>query len=357
MTTKGYVQTILVDISNMDIDSLRLNLKEEYTYQDVPKETFLDGLNSVFSFFKLGRDTHLILYPGVCGSRACENCGKKGYQFVGNKSKRYIDLIFFIEQDDIKDIFFCKYLKTEQEVEGLDASTEAVFSRDQEASFVEPPQYWEHVAQAKTAYYEVFAHPPRQFDIAGFIAWIKKYENLYQQIGPYRSEDPDMRWTNFLKLYRELNQFSSFVEMHHATCLEASKLSEQIKTEDELVEWLLQYEEMGEKASFGLKHCLRKRDGHFSLELDDTIYLKDPKIHNVRPFLRFFEDNFYPMFDKYAVFTRKEIYKLSKHENLKQFGLNVESLRYHIEHRKEQSSLGVSIPFHIDQSPLIEPPF
>ena len=357
MITKGYVQTILADISNMDIESLQLNLKEEFTYQEVPKETFLSGMNSVFSGFKCAGDTHLIVYPGVCGSRACINCGKKGYQFVGNKSKRHTDLIFITEGDDILDIFHCSYLKTEQEVEGLGISTEAIFSRDQEADFVEPPYYRENVAFARSAYSELSNHPPRQFDIAGLLNWLEKYDSLYQQIGPYKYEDPQMRWTNFLRVYREISQFCSFVETYHTACVEASASAEQLKTEEELLEWLLKFEDMGETASFSLKYCLRKRYGHFALELDDTIYLKDPKIHSVKPFLSFFEKNFDAMFDKYAVFTRNQIYQLSRHDNLKQVGLNVNSLRYHVEHRKEQETQGELIPFFVDTSKLIEPPF
>lgn len=104
----------------MDIAKLRLHLKDEYTYDDTTKKIFLNEIEEVFEAHKNSGDTELHIYEGACaGSMICDNCGKKGYRFVGNHSKNYMDLVFEIEGDDIKYIYDCMNFKTDVHIEDL----------------------------------------------------------------------------------------------------------------------------------------------------------------------------------------------------------------------------------------------
>lgn len=103
----------------MDIDKLRLDLKDEYTYEETTKELFLNEIEAVFKAHKYCGDTELLISKGACGSKTCDNCGVKGYRFVGNHSKNYMDLLFVMEGDDIKDIFECVQFKTDVGIDGL----------------------------------------------------------------------------------------------------------------------------------------------------------------------------------------------------------------------------------------------
>jgi hypothetical protein len=96
----------------MDIAKLRLQLKDEYTYDETTKEIFLKEIESVFEAQRNLGDTELIVYEGACIGKKCDNCGKRGYRFVGNHSRSYIDLLFEIEEDEIKDITACAKFKT-----------------------------------------------------------------------------------------------------------------------------------------------------------------------------------------------------------------------------------------------------
>jgi hypothetical protein len=78
----------------MDIAKLRLQLKDDYTYDETTKEIFLNKIESVFEAQKNLGDTELIIYKGACAGKKCDNCGKKGYRFIGNHSRSYIDLLF-----------------------------------------------------------------------------------------------------------------------------------------------------------------------------------------------------------------------------------------------------------------------
>lgn len=80
---------------------------EDYKYSR--KLYFLRDLELTFSKFKELGDTIIIPNFG-----SCEGCNKGcyGYQFVGNNSKNYFDLIFEKEAvDRIKGIKECSYLK------------------------------------------------------------------------------------------------------------------------------------------------------------------------------------------------------------------------------------------------------
>jgi hypothetical protein len=120
MPTTTFIQTILSAFAAMDIDGLRLFLKDKYTYQETTKKIFLNKIEEVFEAYKNSGDTELLVYKGACsGSKKCDNCGKKGYRFVGNHSKNYMDLLFEIESDNIKDIFDCMHFKTDVDIENL----------------------------------------------------------------------------------------------------------------------------------------------------------------------------------------------------------------------------------------------
>ena len=109
---RSYLQSILNHFVNMDITKLRLYLKGEYTYDETTKEIFLNEIESVFEVQRNLGDTKLLVYEGSCIGKKCDNCGKKGYRFVGNHSKSYIDLLFEIEGDEINDITDCAQFKT-----------------------------------------------------------------------------------------------------------------------------------------------------------------------------------------------------------------------------------------------------
>jgi hypothetical protein len=103
----------------MDIGRLRYFLKYEYTYEDTTQKIFLDEMERIFDSFRNTGDTELLLYNGACVGKTCENCGMNGYRFVGNISKNYLDLIFEIEGNDIKDIFECVQFETDVDIERL----------------------------------------------------------------------------------------------------------------------------------------------------------------------------------------------------------------------------------------------
>ena len=71
LTQSIYLKSILGYFTSMDMDSLRLHLKDEYCYQDTTKEIFLTEVESIFEAHKNSGDTDLIPYEGKCAGKIC----------------------------------------------------------------------------------------------------------------------------------------------------------------------------------------------------------------------------------------------------------------------------------------------
>lgn len=100
------VDAVFYFLQRLDMDMLKLVL-EEATYQDFDKRTFLRKLSYALESFLEKGDTYLNVYPGTCVSTACDNVSCFGYSFIGNKTANYMDLIFDVKADKVKDIYEC----------------------------------------------------------------------------------------------------------------------------------------------------------------------------------------------------------------------------------------------------------
>jgi len=92
----------------MDIEMIALLLNDAPTYQDFPKEVFIEKLSRTFDEFKEKGDTFLNAIQGTCG--ICDK-SKNGFMFIGNASKQYMSLIFDMEGNVAKDVFECAKMK------------------------------------------------------------------------------------------------------------------------------------------------------------------------------------------------------------------------------------------------------
>ncbi|MFM6935174.1 MAG: hypothetical protein ACKOXP_06995 [Flavobacteriales bacterium] len=97
-------------MQSMDIDMLYTLLDDQLTYQEFHRNEFLLKLERVMEDFKSNGDTFLNAIEGRCGD--CYK-DKSGYLFVGNNSKRYMNLLFDLEKGEIKDLFECSNFKTQ----------------------------------------------------------------------------------------------------------------------------------------------------------------------------------------------------------------------------------------------------
>lgn len=147
MTTRPQLNTqldaVVFFISKMDADMVSTLLDGAYTYQDYSKSSFIKKLDELFFKFSQSGDFHLLMERGEC--YGC-SCGSKGYSFIGNKSKSYIDFIFITnDENQVIDIYECdefnnkstKHRKKKRLF--LDACTE--FDLEEDGFFDDDPNF------------------------------------------------------------------------------------------------------------------------------------------------------------------------------------------------------------------------
>jgi hypothetical protein len=98
----------------MDSNMLNLILDKNLPYQDYEKKMFVKKLSYAFDEFLSRGNSYLNRFEGKCTSNICTNANCKGFSFVGNSSKDYMDLILEIKNNKVTDIYECsKFINSE----------------------------------------------------------------------------------------------------------------------------------------------------------------------------------------------------------------------------------------------------
>jgi hypothetical protein len=333
----------------MDIVNLRLHLKDEYTYEDTTKEIFLKQIEAIFEAHKNSGDTELLIYKGSCAGKRCENCGKKGFRFVGNHSKNYMDLLLEIEGDDIKDIYYCSYFKPDVEIDGIGTKAFIYFNEDDRISFKRTPDYWFKVYSASAAYNEIITKPPIRINFEELSNWVDKHSVTDELIGRFNVFKPKMRWTHFSTLYDDFQKIRTYISYYNEF-VQANYFISQIKTEQELIDWLLANEALYEAATFDLKYSLVKEGEFYLLERPNQIIFYGEEFDQTFSFIYFYMENYDNLLQKYNTYTAKE--ESGLYNNHKSGDDDIFSLRFHLEKRKAMEAEGISLAFYINQEEM-----
>ena len=102
---KTQLDAVIHFITKMDAEMVSSLLNDNYTFQDYSKSLFTRKLGDLFWEFSQLGDFQLIKERGEC--YGCSR-GVKGYTFIGNNSRSYIDLVFIeSEGKELLDIYEC----------------------------------------------------------------------------------------------------------------------------------------------------------------------------------------------------------------------------------------------------------
>ena len=350
MSPNSYLQTVLQYFRLMDISNLQRCLKDEYSYQDTTKEIFLNKVESIFKAYKNSNDIELIVYEGKCAGRMCDNCGKKGYRFVGNKSKNYFDLLFETEGDDIKDIYHCEQFKIFERIEDLGTRATIEIDLDDQVTFDKTPEYWSKVYAADDAWKEIITTPPRLIDFNDLCYWVDKHSITDSLIGSFDMFEGIMKWSAFSSLYADLKEVRSYITNHIEELELANHQANQIQTEQDLIDWLVKYEDIHGEASTIIKYCFVKINGNFRLYIKNPILFNDPVFDATLCFMKYFQDHFDDVFQKYSTYTDVENSILYNTAGRRADGVAIFSLKYHLANRKALAEVGIEVPFYLSRS-------
>jgi hypothetical protein len=358
MPQNTYFQAILSYFASLDIASLRIHLKEEYSYQDSTKLIFLSKLEKVFNKFKSSGDTELLIYPGACAGKGCDNCDVKGYRFVGNNSKNYMDLLFEVAAGDIIDIIDCPHFETEVEILGLGTKADIYFDSDEHVTFRKTPEYLEKVVSATNAYSELVIDPPKQLNFKEIGNWLDKHSELNARLGSYEMFGPTFKWTPFSRLYDELQVFKSYISDHLNELAQANISFNEIVSEQNLIDCVLKYESIYDEASSDLQYSFKKVGENYILNERDLILFSGEEFFQTLNFVEFYKIHYWELLSKYTTYTEDEISRLFNNSNSQTETSEILSLKFHLEKRKELEKLGINIPFNINKTnDESDPPF
>lgn len=111
------LEKVLVEATKrLDIEMLKEFYVHVEDYKHSRKLYLLEDVETALDTFKALGDT--LLEPNLGYCKRC-NKGCHGYQFVGNNSRNYVNLLFDNEADNIKGIVECGDLKVIKKVKEL----------------------------------------------------------------------------------------------------------------------------------------------------------------------------------------------------------------------------------------------
>lgn len=99
-------------ISKFDLEMIDAILDEQYNYNDYGKEELLYNLKVVFEQFTEEGDTFLEVHYNSCDCSFSNSCNQ-AVTFIGNESKRYLDLLIETKEGHVVDIYECTSMQDE----------------------------------------------------------------------------------------------------------------------------------------------------------------------------------------------------------------------------------------------------
>lgn len=343
-----YLETILKCYSSMDIDRLQFYLKDDYSYQDTTKEVFIKEIGKIFKEHKNTGDTELVIYEGKCAGHGCENCDKGGFRFIGNHSRNYLDLIFLMDGDDIKDIFECSGFKTTEYHEELQNSDSIDINIDDLITFSKTPEYWAKVHSAKAAYEEIMTARPRILTYDEMCYWLDRNAFTVKNIANSDFINSRMRWGIFTNLYEKLSDFREYLSMYENAFNRANNSYQLVGDEKDLITWMLEYEIMFSKTPYYFRFGILKDGGGYKSEHIDSIIFTGNQFIEGFSFINHYHKHHLVLLNKYGIYTQDEIPEVIGHTEYDFHTNPVYSIKFHLEKRVEAVGLGILIPFYLN---------
>ena len=110
MSITNHQDAIKHFICQMDLEMINDLLDDNKTYQEFSKAEFMQRLSAVFKDLTESGDTHLLPFEGKC--TGCDK-NKTGFTFMGNRSNKYISIIFESEDGNVTDLYECSRFRNQ----------------------------------------------------------------------------------------------------------------------------------------------------------------------------------------------------------------------------------------------------
>jgi hypothetical protein len=332
-------------ISQMDVPALRSLLSEAYTYQNATKEVFITKISEQFDRFRAAGDTLLIPSAGKCSSENCDNCGRLGFRFIGNKSRNYLSFIFEKQNEDLTDIFSCRDFRTEKD-EVLAKEYDLLVLIDEEAGFKKDMGFHILLSDALEAMEVINQLPNLELSFDFLKSWILQYENSFSKMDKRTPFFFNLRWSTFLVTYRDCAKIYHYFEKSLGLLKTAAAELPDEQDEEAVIKWILSwsqlFNELYEIEDIQLFDLLNN-DEKRSFRLVGEPFGFYNKLYNQ---FTAYNDR---MLDKYSIYTHEEMnYHMEQDE---EFLENMNNLAFHLEQRSKAREIGVEYRLYPNGTP------
>ena len=298
----------------MDLDKLSLILDEHPDYQKANNRVLINKLLNSFSLLHFLGDTKLIYLPESKVVDDFVNPFCKRFTFISNKSDSYITVTFKENEITVTDLYddFNSYGYS------LKPSYFKRFSlrnnSDQDNAINFSIDYLIKVEKCKDALHEIRRKKTNYLHKADYVDWINKYEYLKDENFRFLFY-PFPQLEKFNNLFYTLYQYKFYAELTEA-CIQANKEHSvtDISNEDELIEWLIKFEKLGNSLDAIKETPLNIEDNEDEFEtgfvtVHDKMNIKIA-VADFENVLEFFDNFFTPYFnmcEKYGEVDSTEI--------------------------------------------------
>jgi len=359
---KTYLQLILDCFAAMDIEGLRLYLKEEHDYQNASKEVFLDKIEGIFEELQKSGDSSLKVYPGACRHSACNpDLSRTGYRFIGDISRNFFDLRFITEPKendqivDITEIFNCNYFLTNEDTGELGEHYEVFIFKDEEIDFPKTPEYSIYADRAIQAQMELSSGPNQSIDWEDALNWLFRHKVTYEYICENDDLVEVLSWTKFKFNYQDLGEVIEVFQMlAQFEILEFLSLN-MGENEEKLMSGILKIEEILDHSLLFFHRKIEFDESGYHWNFGSEFNLRGGLIAEVGKWM---DEWFYPtqkmLVEKYFALTEAELDRIIEFDEVPEFERRYDILTTHMDIRKKALENGERIPFYLGSKAQIQ---
>lgn len=352
---KNYLQLILDCFTAMDIESLRLYLKEEHEYQNASKEVFLNKIEELFEKFQNSGDSSLKIFPGACCHSGCNpDLPRTGYRFIGDVSHNFFDLRFIMEQkedgqvSDITEIFNCNSFLTNEYTGELGEHFEVFIFKDEAIDFLKTPEYSIYADRATQAQIQLTSGPNKSIDWEDALNWLFRHRPTYEYIEENDDFIEALSWTKFKFNYQDLSEVMEvFQKLDQFDILEFLSFNME-DNEEELISGVLKIEEILDCSLLFFHQKIESDELGFYWKFGGEFYLRGGLLTEVG---RWMSTWFYPsqkiLTEKYFALTEAELDRIIEFDEVPEFMRRYDILTTHMDIRKKALENGERIPFYL----------